>query len=167
MKFEGQRWADSLMTWNRLVRLGAPSGHSSIPSWVLALPLADYVFPWLGSAKQVRAALLHLYPFFWDRAVSREGTLCREIRSATNTAFVGKLGRVELALMIGSITDAATETPISPVLTFILLMARHRNVQLKAQREIDCAIGSERSPTWADRDSLSYVSKCISECLRW
>lgn len=149
------------------MRLGAPSGHSSIPAWILALPCTEYVFPWIRLVKQVRTELRQIYPCFWERALPREGSLCRDIKNTKNKSFFDKLGHVEVAFIIGSITDAATETPISPVLTFILLMVDHQDVQRRAQEEIDRVVGSERSPNWADWGALPFVRKCIAECLRW
>lgn len=39
--------------------------------------------------------------------------------------------------------------------------------QAKAQEEIDRVIGTERLPTFDDRDRLPYVNNLISEVMRW
>ena len=50
---------------------------------------------------------------------------------------------------------------------FILAMTLHREVQEKAQAEIDRVIGSDRLPTFEDRRSLPYVEAVYREVLRW
>jgi len=39
--------------------------------------------------------------------------------------------------------------------------------QAKARAEIDAVIGSDRLPSFADRDSLPYVEALVKEVLRW
>ena len=46
-------------------------------------------------------------------------------------------------------------------------MASYPDVQKKAQAELDAVIGHDRLPTFADQDSLPYVSALAKECLRW
>ncbi|KAF7985940.1 hypothetical protein HWV62_43874 [Athelia sp. TMB] len=61
----------------------------------------------------------------------------------------------------GSDTTAATFT------TFILAMVKYPEVQAKAQRELDTVLGPYHLPTFADKDSLPYLSAIVKECLRW
>ena len=46
-------------------------------------------------------------------------------------------------------------------------MVNYPEVQRKAQDEIDRVIGSDRLPTFDDRESLSYVNAVWKEALRW
>jgi len=39
-------------------------------------------------------------------------------------------------------------------------------VQEEAQKEIDRVVGTERMPTWSDRDELPYVRGVVEESLR-
>jgi cytochrome P450 len=41
------------------------------------------------------------------------------------------------------------------------------DVQKKAQDEIDCILGGNRLPSFADKSSLPYISCIVWECLRW
>lgn len=43
----------------------------------------------------------------------------------------------------------------------------HPEVQRKAQKEIDGIIGSDRLPTFADRDKLPYVEAIYKEIIRF
>lgn len=50
--------------------------------------------------------------------------------------------------------------------TFFLVMTLYPEVQRTAQEEIDRVIGTDRLPTFADRDSLPYVEAVVKEALR-
>ena len=50
---------------------------------------------------------------------------------------------------------------------FILAMTLWPDIQARAQAELDAVVGHERLPTFADQDSLPYVSALVKECLRW
>ena len=46
-------------------------------------------------------------------------------------------------------------------------MIRHPEVQRRAQQELDAVVGSDRIPTFQDRDRLPYVDAVCSEIMRW
>ena len=46
-------------------------------------------------------------------------------------------------------------------------MTLYPEVQRKAQEEIDRVIGSDRLPTFADRENLPYLEALVSEVHRW
>ena len=48
-----------------------------------------------------------------------------------------------------------------------MLMAIHRGIQTKAQKEIDQLLKGERLPTFSDHDDLPYISALIKEIYRW
>lgn len=54
----------------------------------------------------------------------------------------------------------------SATLTFLLAMAQHRDIQERAQAEVDSVCGN-KLPTMADRPNLPYVDAVLSEVLRW
>ena len=47
------------------------------------------------------------------------------------------------------------------------MMARHPEIQRKAQEEIDRVVGTDRLPTIEDRESLPYLNLVIAEVLRY
>ena len=47
------------------------------------------------------------------------------------------------------------------------MMTLHPEVQAKAQAEITRVVGSDRLPTYNDRDSLPYIEAVYKELLRW
>lgn len=50
---------------------------------------------------------------------------------------------------------------------FFLAMALHKDVQEKAQSELDSVVGPDRLPTFVDRESLPYITALVKEVLRW
>lgn len=50
--------------------------------------------------------------------------------------------------------------------TFFYLMAKHRDLQRKAQAEIDQVVGSKRLPGYDDRPRLPYLEALYREVMR-
>jgi len=46
-------------------------------------------------------------------------------------------------------------------------MALHQDIQKQAQEEIEMVVGSNRLPTFEDRDSMPFVNAIVKEVLRW
>lgn len=46
-------------------------------------------------------------------------------------------------------------------------MAKWRNVQKKAQEQIDQSVDAERSPTWNDYSKLPHIVACVKEAQCW
>jgi cytochrome P450 len=61
----------------------------------------------------------------------------------------------------------ATDTTGSTIHAFFLAMVLYPEVQAKAQAELDAVVGSERLPSFSDRDSLPYINAVWKEVLRW
>ncbi|KAH9917465.1 cytochrome P450 [Fomitopsis serialis] len=66
-----------------------------------------------------------------------------------------------------SLYIGAVDSTSSAVTTFFHAMAKHPEVQKKAQEEIDRAVGTDRLPLLQDRHRLPYIDAIISEVLRW
>ena len=49
----------------------------------------------------------------------------------------------------------------------LLALVHYPEVLKKAQREIDRVVGTDRLPTFSDREQLPYVDCIIKEVLRW
>ncbi|KIJ60079.1 hypothetical protein HYDPIDRAFT_139854 [Hydnomerulius pinastri MD-312] len=60
-----------------------------------------------------------------------------------------------------------SDTTVSTIYAFFLAMTIHPEVLKTAQAELDAIIGTERLPTFEDRDSLPYVNAICKEVLRW
>jgi len=66
-----------------------------------------------------------------------------------------------------SLYGAAADTTTIILTVFTLAMIENTHVQRKAQEEIDRVVGTDRLPTFEDRDNLPYVNALVKEVLRW
>lgn len=57
--------------------------------------------------------------------------------------------------------------PVSAMTSFLLAMTMYPEVQRKCQAELDAVVGSDRLPTFSDRDSLPYLATTLKEVIRW
>ncbi|CCM03828.1 uncharacterized protein FIBRA_05977 [Fibroporia radiculosa] len=62
---------------------------------------------------------------------------------------------------------AASDTTVSAIESFFLIMALYPHIQTKAQAEIDAVVGSARLPTFSDKLKLPYIEALIKEIHRW
>ena len=56
---------------------------------------------------------------------------------------------------------------VSTLLSFILAMVVHPEVQRKIQQQLDDALGMQRLPAFSDRGKLPFIDCVVLECLRW
>jgi hypothetical protein len=56
---------------------------------------------------------------------------------------------------------------VSTSLIFIVAMAMHPEVQVKAQAEIDSVLRGSRLPDIDDKESMPYVQAIVKEVFRW
>ncbi|KAK5655749.1 hypothetical protein OQA88_5286 [Cercophora sp. LCS_1] len=66
-----------------------------------------------------------------------------------------------------SLYGAAADTTTITLTIFTLAMIQDSEVQRKAQEEIDRVVGTDRLPTFEDRENLPYVNALVKETLRW
>lgn len=62
---------------------------------------------------------------------------------------------------------AAADTTVITLTAFTVAMMKFPHVQRKAQEEIDRVIGTDRLPSFDDRDRLPYVDAVVKEATRW
>ncbi|KAF9457387.1 cytochrome P450 [Collybia nuda] len=68
---------------------------------------------------------------------------------------------------VGSMITGTGETTSSGLMTLLLALLLHPDVQLRAQAEIDRIVGPHRLPSFEDQSSLPYISAICRESLRW
>ncbi|KAF4981513.1 hypothetical protein FZEAL_2698 [Fusarium zealandicum] len=66
-----------------------------------------------------------------------------------------------------SLYGAAADTTVITLTGFTLAMVLFPQVQRKAQQEIDRVVGTDRLPSFEDRDRLPYIDALVKEALRW
>lgn len=67
----------------------------------------------------------------------------------------------------GDLVEAGSSTTADQLHGFLMAMVTHRDVQRRAQEEIDAVVGKDRLPTLDDYYSLPYICGCVKETLRW
>lgn len=60
-----------------------------------------------------------------------------------------------------NVYGGGADTTVSSLMSFVLGMVLHPEVQQKAQEEIDRVIGSDRLPSHSDRENLPYVDGIV------
>jgi cytochrome P450 len=68
--------------------------------------------------------------------------------------------------LLGTLHQGASEATTTGTMTSILFLAKHPNVQNKAQAELDRICGTERLPRWSDYNDLPYINCIVKEGLR-
>ncbi|KAG1907691.1 cytochrome P450 [Suillus fuscotomentosus] len=66
-----------------------------------------------------------------------------------------------------SLYSGGADTTVSTIYSIFLAMTLFPDVQKKAQAEIDAVVGTDRLPSFADRNSLPYIEALVKEALRW
>ncbi|KAI0328373.1 CyP450 monooxygenase [Cubamyces sp. BRFM 1775] len=161
----------------------ASFGAIAIPGryWVDMFPILRFVPSWMPTAGFRRKAqawkiLNHKFrdlPWEWTKTSMNGNSSSSVVSSLLQdvSQIDGKHDAEEAELVFKNAVGAAyaggADTTLSAVQTFFLAMASYPDVQRKAQAELDTVIGRDRLPTFADRDSLPYISALAKECLRW
>ena len=80
------------------------------------------------------------------------------------------IGGSETVCLMGLFTAAIVLTgfqTMSALMTLVLAMLMHPDVQKKAQEELDIIVGPDRLPQSDDRPSLPYIEAMVREGFRW
>ncbi|KAK6339245.1 hypothetical protein TWF718_008668 [Orbilia javanica] len=72
-----------------------------------------------------------------------------------------------IILTAASFYAAGADTTVITLTSFIAAMVLFPEVQRKAQEEIDRVVGTDRLPTFDDREGLPYINAVVKEALRW
>ncbi|KZO94601.1 cytochrome P450 [Calocera viscosa TUFC12733] len=67
----------------------------------------------------------------------------------------------------GGMMEAGSDTTSSVLLTFMLAAVLHPDKVIKAQAELDAAVGADRSPKFEDLEALPYCNAFVLEVMRW
>ncbi|KAG9088543.1 hypothetical protein FS749_002077, partial [Ceratobasidium sp. UAMH 11750] len=66
-----------------------------------------------------------------------------------------------------SLYGGGADTTVSAISSFFAAMVHYPSIQQAAQDEIQRVVGTDRLPTYSDRDSLPYIEALYKEVLRW
>jgi hypothetical protein len=68
---------------------------------------------------------------------------------------------------LAKITLIPLSQTVAAIYAFFKAMTLYPHVAVKAQAEIDSVVGSERLPSFSDREDLPYVNALVLEVMRW
>ncbi|KXN82008.1 O-methylsterigmatocystin oxidoreductase [Leucoagaricus sp. SymC.cos] len=158
----------------------AVSEAAGIGKWLVnVMPSLQHFPGWLPGmgfkqrAREVRKQLDQLLedPYQMTRRSMEEGvnqesfvSASAELRKDRSDDEMHELYIKQTACQIFA---ATTETTVTGVLTFILVMLLNPEVQREAQQEIDRVVGNDRLPDISDVPELHYLSAVLKETLRW
>lgn len=74
---------------------------------------------------------------------------------------------LDLKWSAASLYSGAADTTVSALYAFFLAMALNPSVVKKAQLELDAVVGTDRLPSFADREHLPYINALVKEVFRW
>ncbi|KAK2735942.1 hypothetical protein FQN55_001906 [Onygenales sp. PD_40] len=84
-----------------------------------------------------------------------------------NNANLSREDEQAIIWTAASLYGAAADTTVITLTAFTLAMVMFPDVQRKAQEEIDRVVGTDRLPSFEDRDKLPYINALVKEALRW
>ncbi|KAL0068438.1 hypothetical protein AAF712_004516 [Marasmius tenuissimus] len=146
------------------------SGIASLTDYQAWVPGASFkrkANEWFANNKDVKET-----PWGWvkqgEAAGIADSSLCTQTAERLGVTL-GEGSEMEdmLKNCAFSAYTAGVETSVSALLTFILAMTLHPEVQARAQKEIESVVGPGGLPDFNDRDSLPYINAIVAEVLRW
>lgn len=137
----------------------------NLPDWVPGTGFKRAAARWYKTLMKTAGK-----PFSFVQKQMAEGAAAPSYVQALLEKGAGKLSAEDIHVIkwsAASLYTGGADTTVSSITSFYLAMALNPLVQKKAQEEIDRVIGTERLPTFADRDQLPYVDAIVKEVLRW
>jgi cytochrome P450 len=138
-----------------LVRLGPLEHARASKPYIQTLHDA----PWDATEPEIRSGKATL-PSFMRTHLERY--IRNEEAGKPNEATIA-----DLKGAAGAISIAGGNTTWSTIMVRILNLLLHPQIQKKAQAEIDSVVGTDRLPSFEDRDQLPYIERLIQETTRW
>ncbi|KAJ6569702.1 cytochrome P450 [Mycena sp. CBHHK59/15] len=133
-----------------------------VPAW---MPGAQFQRDGLKSRKLGHEMLSRPFEMVKEQLANGRAEPCMitaELESATDSAHEMLIkGTAATAYAGGS------DTTLSILMSFILAMVLHPEIQARAQAELDRVVPGDRLPTFADRTRLPFIECIVWECLRW
>ncbi|KAK5164564.1 uncharacterized protein LTR77_009770 [Saxophila tyrrhenica] len=77
------------------------------------------------------------------------------------------LSETHFSYVPASLFGAGSDTTASTLCSAFLALVTHPDVLKAAQNEVDSIVGTDRTPTFADEQSMPYIRALCKETLRW
>ena len=134
--------------------------------------LFDLVSNWRTFGADIHRKDSEVWMYFWRRMQEEvdQGTAPHSFGKAFMTGDWQKKGIDELqaAYVLGTMIEAGAETTSIQLNNLIVgVLSRGREVQERAQEELDRVVGKDRTPTFEDEEQLPYIRAMVKELMRW
>ncbi|KAL5478389.1 hypothetical protein ACEPAI_2573 [Sanghuangporus weigelae] len=137
-----------------------------LPSW-----LPGTGFKKIASNGYKRSMAMYQEPYQMTKKKIQEGTAMPSMTSKLLEAYQTNDPVIDNESLIPTISATAyagaSDTTVSTMLTFLLAMVLHPDIQRRAQDEVDRMVGKNNLPSFKDRPNLPYVEAVCKECMRW
>lgn len=141
-----------------------------VGTWIVdALPVLNILPGWLAPWKKIAN---DFFQFESTMHLKNMTEACRKKSwnwsKQVHQMKEGKeMSQLELAYNVGIIYEAGSDTTTMALEIFTLAAVLYPSVMQEAQAELDSVVGSERLPTFDDRENLPYIEAIVKEVLRW
>lgn len=141
-----------------------------VGTWVVnSLPFLNHLpralAPWKQKGEEWFRFHSSLYLSFMAKAEKSESW--NWVRQTLASKDSRDLSRLELAYDIGTLYEAGSDTTTMALELFTMAIVLNPEMLRKVQYELDTVIGSDRLPSFDDRERLPYTNAVVSEVLRW
>ncbi|KAG7086360.1 hypothetical protein E1B28_002320 [Marasmius oreades] len=137
------------------------------------LPLKFPIFMFQRIARRTRGILNEMrtvpYDFVKNNVLAEKGKSSFLAKLLEDHTINGGDKRQEEVIkdVVTTAYVAGADTTVSALVTFVLAMALHPEIQKRAQNNLDVVVGKGRLPTYADCSDLPYIEAVLRETLRW
>ncbi|THU99940.1 cytochrome P450 [Dendrothele bispora CBS 962.96] len=135
-----------------------------VPSWVPGAEFKRKAKVWAQYATELREG-----PWQKLQAATAAGTRVPSCFATENMekfdSQLEEMGEV-IKNCAGIAYLAGSDTTVALVLSTILMLIHHPEVQARAQAELDSVIGTTRLPDFSDRENVPYIEAILNETLR-
>ncbi|KAG9118491.1 hypothetical protein FRC07_006966 [Ceratobasidium sp. 392] len=129
--------------------------------WMQYIPWASFKKVAVEAGKQLTR--LENMPMGFKTGGGDHSLVSKWLESPTKEQDYGEMVKSAAA----SLYAGGADTTVSAISTFFIAMLYNPTAQATAQAEIEHVVGTDRLPTYADRESLPYVEAVYKEVLRW
>ncbi|KAI0060603.1 cytochrome P450 [Artomyces pyxidatus] len=133
-----------------------------VPEWIPGAGWKRTAARWAAGTKKMCDE-----PFEWAKRRKAQGDSSSSFIDAHLKDNLSIQEIVNVKWAAASLYAAGADTTVSALQSFFLTMVLHPEIQKKAQQELDAVVGSERLPSFSDRDNLPYINALVKEVLRW
>ncbi|XP_006457266.1 hypothetical protein AGABI2DRAFT_212609 [Agaricus bisporus var. bisporus H97] len=134
-----------------------------VPGWMPGTAFKAQGREWSATARRMRDALYEA-----NVEATRDGNVRESLVSYfDNGNSAEDIPITDVKGLAQQVYAAGLETTSVSLMTFILVMLLHPDIQKRAKEELDSVMGHDRLPEFSDKPELPYLSAVLKEVFRW